>query len=166
MIVLLQRLGWFVGLVLLQVLVLNHVHILGYGTPFVFIYFILKYNSSVSRNVLMLWAFALGLTVDIFSNTPGMNAAALTLLAFVRGSLLRLVSLRDSADDYEPGIRTLGVAAYFRYLLLAVTLFCAVLLLIDAFSLFHLPVLLLKIVTATAATILCIWCIEVVRKKK
>ncbi len=154
------------GLVLAQVLVLNHVHILGYATPFVFIYFILKLNSSVGRNTLMLWAFFLGLTVDVFSNTPGMNAAALTLLAFVRGSLLRLVSLRDTADDYEPGIRTLGVSAYFRYLLLAVTLFCTVLLLIDAFSFFNFPVLLLKIVTDTAATMLCIWCIEVVRKKK
>ena len=61
MVILLQRIGWMSGLVLLQVLVLNHVHILGYGTPFLFIYFILKYNSGVGRNVLMLWAFALGL---------------------------------------------------------------------------------------------------------
>lgn len=61
----LQRIEWFIGLVLLQVLVLNHMHINGYATPFFFIYFILKYNSGVSRNVLMIWAFLLGLTVDI-----------------------------------------------------------------------------------------------------
>ena len=53
----LQRIEWFIGLVLLQVLVLNHMHINGYATPFFFIYFILKYNSGVSRNVLMIWAF-------------------------------------------------------------------------------------------------------------
>ena len=41
----LQRIEWFIGLVLLQVLVLNHMHINGYATPFFFIYFILKYNS-------------------------------------------------------------------------------------------------------------------------
>jgi len=46
----LQRIEWFIGLVLLQVLVLNHMHINGYATPFFFIYFILKYNSGVSRN--------------------------------------------------------------------------------------------------------------------
>ena len=33
MVLFLHRLGWFVFLVLLQVLVLNHVHILGYATP-------------------------------------------------------------------------------------------------------------------------------------
>lgn len=93
----LQRIEWFIGLVLLQVLVLNHMHINGYATPFFFIYFILKYNSGVSRNVLMIWAFLLGLAVDIFGNTPGMNAAAATVLAFMREPILRLVTLRDAS---------------------------------------------------------------------
>ena len=37
-----HRIGWFIGLVLLQVLILNSVHIAGYATPFLYIYFILK----------------------------------------------------------------------------------------------------------------------------
>ena len=81
MIKIIHRLEWFLALALLQVLVLNRMHVAGYATPFFFIYFILKFNSRVGRNVLMLWAFALGLTVDVFGNTPGMNAAAATCLA-------------------------------------------------------------------------------------
>ena len=84
-----HRIGWFIGLVLLQVLILNNVHIAGYATPFLYIYFILKFSSGTSRNELMLWAFFFGLTIDIFSDTPGMNAAAAVLLAFLRPSLLR-----------------------------------------------------------------------------
>ena len=38
-----HRIGWFIGLVLLQVLILNNVHIAGYATPFLYIYFILKF---------------------------------------------------------------------------------------------------------------------------
>ena len=57
-----HRIGWFIGLVLLQVLILNNVHIAGYATPFLYIYFILKFNSGTSRNELMLWAFFFGLT--------------------------------------------------------------------------------------------------------
>ena len=34
----LHKIGWFVGLVLLQVLILNNVHIAGYATPFLYIY--------------------------------------------------------------------------------------------------------------------------------
>ena len=55
-----HRIGWFIGLVLLQVLILNNVHIAGYATPFLYIYFILKFASGTSRNELMLWAFFFG----------------------------------------------------------------------------------------------------------
>ena len=55
----LHKIGWFVGLVLLQVLILNNVHIAGYATPFLYIYMILKFESDVPRNALMLWAFFL-----------------------------------------------------------------------------------------------------------
>lgn len=61
----LQRIKWFVILLLVQVLVLNHVHIYQYATPLLYIYFILKLNSQVNRKVLMGWAFALGLSIDI-----------------------------------------------------------------------------------------------------
>ena len=162
----LQRTEWFAGLVLLQVLVLNHMHITGYATPFFFIYFILKYNSGVSRNVLMIWAFLLGLSVDIFGNTPGMNAAAATLLAFMRGPILRLVTLRDSVEDFEPGIKSMGFSPFFRYILLCTFLFCTILLVIDTFSFFNLSVLLLKILTDASITIVCILCAEAIRRKK
>ncbi len=161
----LQRIEWFIGLVLLQVLVLNHMHINGYATPFFFIYFILKYNSGVSRNVLMIWAFLLGLTVDILGNTPGMNAAAATVLAFMREPVLRLVTLRDSVEDFEPGIKSMGFSPFFRYILLCTFLFCTILLVIDTFSFFNLPVLLLKILTDASITIICILCAEAIRRK-
>ena len=146
--------------------VLNHMHINGYATPFFFIYFILKYNSGVSRNVLMIWAFLLGLTVDILGNTPGMNAAAATVLAFMREPVLRLVTLRDSVEDFEPGIKRMGFSPFFRYILLCTFLFCTILLVIDTFSFFNLPVLLLKILTDASITVICILCAEAIRRKK
>lgn len=162
----LQRIEWFIILVLLQVLVLNRMHINGYATPFFFIYFILKFNSGVGRNALMIWAFLIGLSVDIFSNTPGMNTATITLLAFMRGKILRLVTLRDTTEDFEPGINSMGISSYFRYILLCTFLFCTVLLVIDTFSFFNLPVLLLKILTDASITIVCILCAEAIRRKR
>jgi hypothetical protein len=50
------RILWFVGLVLLQVLILNNIHLAGYATRFLYTYFFLKLPSSVSRNELLLWA--------------------------------------------------------------------------------------------------------------
>lgn len=160
------RIKWFVGLVLVQVLILNQMHILGYATPFLYIYFILKINSKVGRNELMLWAFMLGLAVDIFGNTPGMNAAAATCLAFSRSSLLRLVTLRSEDEGFRPGINSLGISSFSRYTLLASALFCTVLLLIDTFSFFHLGRLILKIIASTISTFIFIFCAESIGGKK
>ena len=104
-----HRIGWFIGLVLLQVLILNNVHIAGYATPFLYIYFILKFASGTSRNELMLWAFFFGLTIDIFADTPGMNAAATVLLAFLRPSLLRLFTPRDNLDSIIPSFKSMDI---------------------------------------------------------
>ena len=166
MIKILHRIEWFLGLVLLQVLVLNQMHIGGYATPFFYIYFILKFNSRVGRNELMMWSFALGLTVDVFGNTPGMNAAVATCLAFSRSSLMRLVTLRDLDEAFRPGVKSLGVAVFFRYTLMASVLFCTLLLLIDTFTFFNLPVLFLKIVTSSISTMVCIFCVESIGGKR
>lgn len=166
MINILHRIKWFVGVVLIQVLVLNQMHIYGYATPFFYIYFILKFNSKTSSNELMAWAFALGITIDMFSNTPGMNAAAATCLAFVRTPMLRLVTLRDMDESFLPGIDTLGMSSFFRFVLLASALFCTFLLLIDTFSFFDLGRLVLRILSSTAATIVCIFCAESIGRKK
>ena len=115
----LQRIEWFIGLVLLQVLVLNHMHINGYATP-----------------------------------------------SFLAWPAFRLVTLRDSAEDFEPGVKSMGVSPFFRYILLCTFLFCSILLVIDTFSFFNLPVLLLKILTDASITIVCILCAEAIRRKK
>lgn len=161
----LHKIGWFIGLVLLQVLILNNVHIAGYATPFLYIYLILKFESDVPRNVLMLWAFFLGLTVDIFSDTPGMNASATVLLAFLRPTFLRLFVPRDTLDALVPAVRTMGVSPFLKYLIVSVFVHHAMLLTIEFFSFAHLGTLLLRIVASTLLTVSCIMAIEGIRKK-
>ena len=161
-----HRLGWFLGLAMLQVLVLNQMHIWGYATPFLYIYFILKLNTRTSRNALMLWAFALGLVIDIFGNTPGMNAASVILLAFSRTSILRLVTLRDIDEGFRPSVRSMGVSSFMRYVFLSCSLFCTVLFLIDTFSFYDFPVLLLKILSSIISTMLCVFCVEILGGEK
>lgn len=159
-----HRIGWFVGLVLLQVLILNNVHIAGYATPFLYIYFILKFASGTSRNELMIWGFFLGLTIDIFSDTPGMNAAATVLLAFARPTFLRLFTPRDTLDSIIPSIRTMGFFSFLKFAVTSVFIHHFVLLGIEFFSFSSIPQLLLRIVTCTLLTVSCIMAIEGIRR--
>lgn len=162
----LYKLGWLVGLVLFQVLVLNHVHIIGYATPFLYIFLILKFESSVSRNALMLWAFFLGLVIDVFSDTPGMNAAAVVLLAFLRPLFLRLFVPRETLDDLVPSIQTMGLTPFLKYVSLAVLLHHTVLLSLEFFSLAHYGILLLRILGSSLLTVACIMTLDGIYRNK
>lgn len=159
-----HRMGWFVGLVLLQVLILNNVHIVGYATPFLYVYFILKFASSTSRNGLMLWAFFLGLVIDIFSNTPGMNAAAAVLLAFVRPTFLRLFAPRDVLDNIVPSFQSMGFSSFLKYVVACVFVHHLVLLTVEYFSFSSIPQLLLRVVACTLLTVTSIIAIESIRR--
>lgn len=160
------RIKWFILLVLLQVLVLNHIHFEQYATPLLYIYFLLKLDSGNSRKGLLLWGFFLGLCIDLFSNTPGLNAAASVLTAFYRPWILRLFSLRDVTDNFEPGINQMGFAPFFRYTLIIVLLHSVILNLLDIFSFAKPQILLLKIASDAAITLILILCVDSVRRKK
>lgn len=156
----LKRFGWMWVLVLLQALILNHVLFLGYATPFLYVYLLLKFDTGMSRYAQLLWGFALGLAVDIFANTPGVNAAATTLLALVRPALLNLFVPRDSADDLEPGFHSVGAGPFMRYTVISLLLHQTTLFMLLTFSLAHPGTLALKIVCSTLLTALCIAAIE------
>lgn len=159
-----HKIGWFVGLVLLQALILNNVHIAGFATPFLYVYFILKFDSGTSRNEMMLWGFCMGLAIDIFSNTPGMNAAATVMLAFVRPVFLNLFTPRDNPDSLVPSFKSMGVSPFLKFLVVSVFTHHLMLLTLEFFSFTSIPQLLLRVVSSTVLTVTCIMAVEGVRK--
>lgn len=162
----LSRIAWFVGLVLVQVLMLNNICLFGLATPFIYIYFLLVLDKDTDRNALMVMAFLLGLTVDVFSNTPGVNAGASVLVAFMRPGLLRLFSPRDEYENFEPGIYTLGVWAFVRYAIIMALLHHAALFLLESFSFADMGYLSLRILCSTLLTVMLVMAIEFVRHKR
>jgi len=89
----------FVGLVLLQVLVLNHIHLFGYLTPFVYIVWVFLFPIRKNIGFFLVFSFLLGLSVDFFSDSGGINAAATLFIAFIRLPILKAI-LRKSDFDY------------------------------------------------------------------
>lgn len=161
----LHKIGWFVGLALLQVLILNNVNIAGYATPFLYIYLLVKFESDTPRNTLMLWAFFLGLAVDVFSDTPGMNAASAVLLAFMRPLLLRLFIPRDTLDVLVPAVRTMGILPFLKYLVVGTLVHHGMLLTLEFFSFAHLGTLLLRILASTVLSVACLMAVDGIKKK-
>jgi rod shape-determining protein MreD len=79
----------FILLVSLQVLVLNHINFLGYINPYLYILFIILFPIKNSRTLFVFLSFILGLTIDIFSDSGGIHAAACVSIAYVRPVFLK-----------------------------------------------------------------------------
>lgn len=162
----LARITWFVGLAFVQVLLLNNICLFGLATPFIYVYFILALDKDTDHIALMAMSFVLGLVVDIFSNTPGVNAGASVLLAFFRPSLLRLFSPRDEYENFEPGIYTLGIWPFTRYAFVSLLLHHTALFFLEAFSLAHIGFLLPRILCSVLLTVVLVMAVEFIRHKR
>ncbi len=143
----------FIILVVSQVVVFNHLLLFNVAMPLVFIYFILRLPVSLHINVLFTLSFLIGLTIDIFSDTQGMNALACTLLAAMRRPLLGLyIPREDDIVGGEPSIRSLGIGTYMKYLLTFTFVYCALYFIIESFSFFDFSRLMLRILFSTVLT--------------
>ena len=89
----------FIVLVLIQVLVLNQINFLGYINPYVYILFIILYPVKNNRSLFIFLSFLLGLSVDLFSDSGGVHAAASVTLAFIRPAFLK--SLFGALYEYQ-----------------------------------------------------------------
>jgi hypothetical protein len=95
-----KNIARFVFLVLFQVLVLNHINLGGYINPYFYIYFILLLPFATPKWMLLLSGFAIGIAVDIFTHTLGLNAAACVLMAFARPFVIERIS---TGNEYQIG---------------------------------------------------------------
>lgn len=113
----------FVVLVLLQVFLLKNVSLYNLSTPYLYILFILLLPFETPNVLLFVLAFILGLTIDAFYDTPGLHAAACTLLALVRVLFISITVQKDGFDNEpEPTLSIMGFRWFFTYALV-LTLF-------------------------------------------
>lgn len=148
-------------LVLIQVTVFNNICLFGVAVPMVFIYVILRLPLTLSTGWVLTVSFLLGLTVDVFSDTQGMNSLACTILAVLRRPVLGLYFPReDELANPEPSMVSLGVPVYVKYALSMTLIYCTLIFLIEAFTFFNLLRLVLRIVCSTILSTLLILAVD------
>lgn len=157
----------FVVLIITQVIVFNHLVLLGVAVPFVFIYAILKLPVSLNVNWVMTLAFILGLSVDIFSDTIGMNSLACTVFAVLRLPVIRLYFPREEdMTDPEPSLQSLGPSIYMKYLATMSLLYSILFFIIEAMTFFNFTRLILCMIGSAALTFVFILAIDSLTSKK
>ncbi|CAK7073218.1 rod shape-determining protein MreD [Parabacteroides sp. APC149_11_2_Y6] len=151
---------YFVVLVAVQVLFLNNIYFLRIATPFLYLYFILKLPVGTSQSNVVFFSFLIGLVIDIFSNTPGMHAAACTLAGFIREPLIHFYMGKDLPEGIFPSYKTFGYGGFFRYVLSFVVIHHAALFLVESLTLFDPLFLAIRIIASVLTTTLLICIVE------
>lgn len=149
----------FIGLVLLQVLIVKQIELGPIGGSIVQIYvyplFILLLPYRISREVILLLGFLLGITIDLFYDSAGLHASATVFMAFARTYVLRMVEPRAGYDKTK-GLTPIRInwnwfARYSAILIFLHSLWFHVL---DTFNFSLLGTILLKTIISFAFSIL------------
>ena len=108
----------FVLFLFIQIVILNEVPPLHqFITPYLYFLFLLWLPFGTRRITLTLLGFFTGYTLDLFTNTPGLHAAACTLLGYFRPTILSLLLSQEASEEInrEPSIGSMGWGPYAFY---------------------------------------------------
>lgn len=106
----------FILLICLQVFLLKNIGYYNLASPFLYILFILLLPFKIPNGLLFLLAFLTGLTVDVFYDTLGLNAAACTVLAYVRIVFISVTVQREGFDNEpDPSLGIMGFRWFIFY---------------------------------------------------
>ncbi len=148
-------LALFVFLVLVQVLVLNNIHLGGYMNPQLYVFLVLLLPLNIPGLLLLSVAFVLGLIIDMFSDSLAIHAGATVFMAFCRPTVIRLVTGQFVAEDPErPSFSSFGTFSMIFYVIALVLAHHAVLFFLEVFRFSEVPHTLIRILLNTGFTAL------------
>lgn len=157
------RAAQLLALLAAQVLVFNHIHFHGYGTPVVCPVLLLYMPKNTSRTALLLWAFAMGFLADLFSGTPGVCGGAMTLTAMTFPPLLALTGPRDAAETLVPTYGSMGVGHHVFLVMSLLFVFHAAYFALEFFSFFNIVDTLLYMLAGWVSSVVVALALEGLR---
>jgi hypothetical protein len=107
--------------------------------------------------VLLLTSFLLGISIDIFTHTLGIHAAACTFMAFLRPQVLKAFSPRDGYETgMLPRISFFGLTWFLKYSLILILAHHFVLFYLEMFTISDFFYTFLRVILSTLFTALLI----------
>jgi rod shape-determining protein MreD len=156
----------FISLVLLQVLILNNINLFGYLNPYIYIVFVFFYPLRKEKGSFLLLSFFLGLSIDFFLNSGGINAAATLFIAYFRLPILTYV-LRKSDFDYQLfNVRSISFGKSITYIFFLTFIHSLIIYSLEYFSLNAFFEIIKKTILSTVFTVTLIYIIIILFTKK
>ncbi|MFT4903205.1 MAG: rod shape-determining protein MreD [Thalassomonas sp.] len=111
-----KYLGLLPFYVLLQVLVLNEVLFSAYINPFLYVLLIISLPLKTPKWFLLVYAFLLGFSIDIFSGSLGFHSTATVLIAFVKPFISKITIPHNIlGDSDEITLKKVGPKSFITF---------------------------------------------------
>lgn len=159
----------FVLFLLIQIIILNEVPPLHqYITPYIYFTFILWMPFGTSRLTLTFLGFLVGYTLDIFTNTPGLHAAAASLIGYIRPSILNLLLAQETSEEVtkEPSVGSMGWGPFFIYILFLTIIHHFYLVLLEWLQFGSLMYFIGKVFATSLMSVLLIFVVELLLNRR
>lgn len=137
----------------LQVVLFNHLPLAG-GIALSYLLMVFRTPVEWNRMAQIVLGFIVGFVVDMFCSTPGLHTFVCTTTMWLRLPLLHLFVVAEDIKLGCPTYRRLGFSLFWRFLATVVAIHCILLFTVEAFTLFNLLNLLLKIIVSFVLTFL------------
>jgi rod shape-determining protein MreD len=116
----------------------------------------------------MLLGFMVGITMDLFSNTPGVHASACVVLGYVRPYLLNLFFQQNIKElgDTVPTLFRMGFRSFLLYILFALVIHHCYYYIIQIWSFKNILLIVYKTILSTLLSIILIILSQLIFAKK
>lgn len=106
----------FIGLLFLQVLIFSHMNIFGNINPMVYIVWVFLFPVRKNRSLFLILSFLLGISIDFFLDSGGINAFAITFIAYLRLPILIAIMRKSDFDYVQINLRTISINKAFLFI--------------------------------------------------
>ena len=146
----LQYCGLLLLFCLFQSFIFERIQLGPFLYPCIYPLFLLLFPFGYNTIYLLLWAFVVGLNIDISTGVMGIHTSAALCLGMLRRNVLKLLTIKGDLGPLAiPGINTLGLPRYLIYVALSLFIHHAILFGLESFRLAYLHLTLARIVCST-----------------
>ena len=156
----------FILLLAVQIVIFNNMNFLGFIMPLPYLLFIILYPVNGNRSGLLITSFLLGLTMDVFSNSGGVHAAACVTLAYFRPYIFKF-AFGISYEYQTIKLNDVLTPERFSFILISVIIHHFTLFILEAFQVsFFLDILIRALLSTVFTIISCIIIIYLIKPNK
>ncbi len=154
---LLSYIAKFIGIVLLQLLLINNIELSSYINPYVYVVFILLLPVNTKPWQVVLISFFTGAVIDAFSSTPGLHIAACNVMGYMRIHYLKATTTKEDMEGrIVPSLSQKGIVWFSVYGFIMILLHHTLLFFLEIYGFHEFFATLSRAVLSTLVTLLLI----------